>query len=112
MEITTTEHTLRIVVVQPHGRVDAFSAPKLQERFEQLQAEGVALFVCDLSEVPFIDSAGMALLVALLKQTREQGGDVKLVWPVQETARRVITLTRFDRVFAMAESAAAALKLF
>ena len=112
MDITTTEHTIRVVVVKPHGRVDAFTVPSLRERFGQFLHDGVVQFVCDLSQVPFIDSAGMAALVALLKHTREQGGDVKLVWPSEETARRVLNLTRFDRVFEIADSTEAALKLF
>ena len=112
MNITTTEHTIRVVIVKPHGRVDAFTVPALRDRFDQFLQEGVVQFVCDLSQVPFIDSAGMAALVALLKRTREHGGDVKLVWPSEETARRILNLTRFDRVFEMADSAEAALKLF
>jgi anti-sigma B factor antagonist len=110
MELVVTEHILRTVIVQPHSRVDAFNAPALRERLEQLLAEDVRFFVLDLSNVPFLDSAGMAVLVSVLKRARQADGDVKLIWPREEAARRILRLTRFDRVFAMAETVSEALK--
>jgi anti-sigma B factor antagonist len=101
-----------IHVVAPLERIDAFSAPDLRGRLEHLLADGAIRFVLDLSEVPFMDSAGMAVLVSLLKRVRVAGGDVHLVWPQAEAAQRIIRLTRFDRVFEVAETRQAALKGF
>jgi anti-anti-sigma factor len=111
MEITVDEHIVRILVVAPQGRIDAFTAPDLRQRLTALGESGVN-FVINLAAVPFIDSAGMAVLVSLLKHVRQSGGDVKLVWPEAEAARRIFTLTRFDRVFDIAEDVPAALKQF
>ena len=52
------------------------------------------------------------MLVNLLKRAREHGGDVHLVWPAEEAARRILRLTKFDRVFTFAETAEAALSHF
>jgi anti-anti-sigma factor len=112
MNITINEHIIRIVVVTPQDRIDAFSSPQLRERVNQLLTDGVSMFVIDLSNVPFLDSAGMAVLVSALKRARQANGDVKLVWPKEEAARRILRLTRFDRVFSMAESAEAAISSF
>lgn len=109
MDLNLTEHVVRTVVVAPNQRIDAFSAPALRTLLDQQLASGARRFVVDLSAVPFLDSAGMAVLVSLLKRSREQGGDVRLVWPAEEAARRIIKLTKFDRVFLMADSAEAAL---
>jgi anti-anti-sigma factor len=65
--------------------------------------------VVDLSAVPFIDSAGMAVLVSLLKKARIAAGEVILVWPSEEAARRILRLTKFDRVFPMADDVQSAL---
>jgi anti-sigma B factor antagonist len=51
-------------------------------------------------------------LVSALKQARQQGGDVKLVWPREEAARRILRLTRFNRVFDLAETANEAIGRF
>lgn len=112
MKIQTQEHIIRIVVVAPQERIDAMNAPELREHLRLLLDDRVSNLVIDLSDVPFMDSAGMAVLVSALKQARQAGGDVKLVWPTAEAARRILNLTRFDRVFAMAESAAQAVKGF
>lgn len=112
MEILVTEHIVRILVVAPQDRIDAFSGPQLRARLEQLLAEAVTNFVLDLSAVPFLDSAGMAVLVSVLKHARQAGGDVRLVWPKNENAGRILRLTKFDRVFDMADTVEAALAKF
>lgn len=112
MELAIHEHIIRTVTVEPSGRVDAFTSPKLRSEISALQSEGVSRFIIDLSETEFLDSAGMAVLVSALKSSRSEGGDVKLVWPQNEAAKRIISLTKFDRVFDMADSADAALSQF
>ena len=112
MELFIHEHIIRTVTVQPTGRVDAFTSPKLRAELKNLQAEGVSRFIIDLSETEFLDSAGMAVLVSALKSSRKVGGDVKLVWPKQAAAKRIISLTKFDRVFDMADTVEGSLKTF
>ena len=112
MEMTITEHVVRIAIVAPKQRIDAFSAPDLRARLDQLVDQGVQRFVLDLAAVPFLDSAGMAVLVSLLKRTRQLGGDVRLIWPAEEAARRILRLTKFDRVFNMSDTVDAALANF
>lgn len=105
MNIAVTEELLRIVHIAPEGRIDAFSVAKLREKFEDLLDEEAERFVVDLSETTFLDSAGMAALVSLLKRARQAGGDVMLVWPKLEAAQRILKLTKFDRVFTMLDRA-------
>jgi anti-sigma B factor antagonist len=103
---------IRTIVVELRDRLDAFSAPELRKRLEELLAEGVCRFVIDLSAVPFLDSAGLAVLVGLLKRARTAGGDVKLVWPAREPAQRILRLTKFDRVFEMLDAAPTGSSIF
>ena len=113
MEILTQKISQEVVVVTPQGRFDAFSAPDVRERFEQLlNDEGILNFAVDLSQTTFLDSAGIAVLVSLLKQTRQKGGDVNLVWPNTEAARRILTLTRFDKIFSMFDTLEMAVESF
>jgi anti-anti-sigma factor len=112
MKIKIDEIITRIVVVTPQERVDAFNAPELRQRLAKLVDDGAHNLVIDLSLVPFLDSAGMAVLVSALKRARQAGGDAKLVSPQSEAARRTLHLTKFDRVFDMAETAAEAVNRF
>jgi anti-sigma B factor antagonist len=112
MNLMIREHVVRVVIVAPQERIDAASAPEMRQQLLELADGGATNFVIDLSEVPFMDSSGMAVLVSILKRARQDGGDVKLVWPRVDAARRILNLTKFDRVFDVTDTAEAALKLF
>lgn len=112
MEIEVREHMVRVVVVAPVGRVDAFSAPALRERLAAVGTDPVQRVVIDLSRAAFLDSAGMAVLVSALKSARATGGDVHLVRPGEAAAMRVLTLTKFDKVFKMFDNEAEAVGAF
>ncbi len=97
MDLVICEHVLRVAIVAPRERIDVVNAPELRQQLVQLFESGATNFVIDLSETPFLDSSGMAVLVSILKRARQAGGDVKLVWPRIEAARRILNLTKFDR---------------
>lgn len=104
MNITIYEEQQGLVVVAPLERLDAFVAQDFRERVGEYLDTGVSNFVIDLSDTPFLDSAGMAVLVSVMKRCRQAGGDVSLVWPKHEPVKRILQLTRFDRVFDVYET--------
>lgn len=112
MNIQLEEELIRIRIVRLDGRVDAFNSPALREHLGLLLENGAAHFVIDLREVTFLDSAALAVLVNTLKRARLAGGDVKLVWPKSAEARRIILLTKFDRVFDITDTVEAARREF
>ena len=112
MNIQDSRSTFHVVTVSPRERIDVMNAPELRSRLNDYIDAGDCNLVIDLSCVPFLDSAGMAVLVNALKRARSAGGDVKLVWPQTEAARRVLNLTKFDRIFEMASNADDAAKMF
>jgi len=60
MNITIYEEQQGLVVVAPLERLDAFVAQDFRERVGEYLDTGVSNFVIDLSDTPFLDSAGMA----------------------------------------------------
>lgn len=112
MNIQDSKQTFHVVTISPRERIDVMNAPELRSRLNEYIDAGDYNLVVDLSCVPFLDSAGMAALVNALKRARKAGGDVKLVWPQMEAARRVLYLTKFDKIFDMASSAEEAAKMF
>lgn len=110
--LQVVEQTKRIVVLTFSDRLDAFNAPNARAEIDGLLADGAVNFVVDLTEVSFMDSAGVAVMVNLLKRSRQVGGDVRLVRPSNETAMRILRLTRFDQVFAMFATAGEAVNAF
>lgn len=110
LEVSSTDFSVRIHLLALAGRLDITTAGALREKQDALLNEGVARFVLDLSDLSFLDSGGFATLVNLLKRARAMGGDVVLVSPTNETVQRIISLTKFDRVFKLYPSKDDALK--
>ncbi len=83
MEITVT--TLRgkvpVTVVQPHGEMDASNYTDLVKKVEGLMDMGSLDFLIDLSDVPFMSSAGLVALHSLAMTLRgERTIDPKTGW--------------------------------
>jgi anti-sigma B factor antagonist len=110
MKLHERIETVQVAILSLEGRVDVVNAPQIREWGQSKFARQITHFVVDLSAVDFLDSAGLASLVNLLKNARREGGNVRLIMPAAETARRTLTLTRFDQVFDLYNDVAAALK--
>jgi len=67
MEITvsTQQGRVPVTIVQPHGDLDASNYTDLVERVEGLIKGGAKDFVMDLSDVPYMSSAGLVALHSL-----------------------------------------------
>jgi anti-sigma B factor antagonist len=88
-------------VLRLEGELDAFVAPELRERLHRLIDEledGPGTIVVDLEAVSFLDSTILGTLVGGLRRTREQGGELRLVYPAPP-ANRIFELTGLDAVF-------------
>ena len=82
------------------GPLTADNAEQFRQQFNTwLKGEAdIGDVVVDLGEVDFIDSAGLGVLMALLKRVSEGGGDLKIA-KLQKKARVVFEITRAHRVF-------------
>jgi anti-sigma B factor antagonist len=87
-----------IMVAALAGRLNAVSAPEAKERLKTIVGAASHNLVLDLSELAFIDSSGLAALVAGYKAAVEAGGSLKLASLIPAVAH-VFNLTHLDRVF-------------
>jgi anti-sigma B factor antagonist len=97
-KIEVREAAKGVVVVGLAGRLNAASAPDVKERLKGLGRAEPHNLVLDLKELSFIDSSGLAALVAGFKAATEAGGTLKLAHIGPQVAE-VLSLTRLDRVF-------------
>ena len=86
---------------RPIGELDAYTVGQFRESLSEL-AEVTHLLI-DLSEVPFMDSAGLGALIGGIRRTREAGGDVAVACS-RPTLTRLLHTTGFDRIVAVTES--------
>ncbi len=67
--------------------------------------------VCDLSEMTFLDSAGLGALLSCLRRVGGGGGDLKLC-SVSDPVRSVLRITRMHRIFDIFETREEAIRAF
>ncbi|MCA0350371.1 MAG: STAS domain-containing protein [Chloroflexi bacterium] len=108
MSITSQTKAINIGILTLSERFDIAAVATFRQIADQILAQTNYL-VIDLSAVTFFDSAGMAALVNVLKRVREHAGDIRVLWPTSEAARRIVSLTKFDRVFTSSPSLESAL---
>jgi anti-sigma B factor antagonist len=77
MDITTTAFN-RCDVIKMTGRVDTYSAPKLQEAMDELINDGHYNIVFDMSGVDFLSSKGLWVLTETQKKTKKHNGRLVL----------------------------------
>jgi len=102
-----TEERGDVVVISVGGEVDAHTAPAVREAVDDRIRPG-ARVVVDLSDVTFLDSTGLGVLVTSLKRLREVDGSLDLV-VASPRVLKVFTLTGLDVVIPIHETVDAAL---
>jgi len=91
----TSERLGGVRVVAVTGEVDLSNAPALEGEImlQAADASGVAL---DLSELGFMDSAGVALLQRLARALLESDRGLRLVAPASSPVGRLVGLTGLE----------------
>lgn len=80
------------------GELDLYTSPKLKAALDSLLAEGHTRLIVNLLETTYLDSTALSVLTATLKQVREAGGNLGLIY-TQPQIERMFTITRLDEVF-------------
>jgi anti-sigma B factor antagonist len=101
------EHGRGARVVHVVGEVDTLTAPVLRTRLDEHLAE-VELLVLDLTDVTFLGSAGLAVLVAAKDEADRVGHRLRLV-PGSRIVVRALEATGLLTLFDLADTAAEAL---
>lgn len=105
---SSTDTAVDVEVVFPQGRIDAARAPYLEQLFRQPLSSGTSHLVVDLSQVTYLSSSGLRILLIVAKQLREQAGRLALCCPRPGVAR-VLDITGFTEIIPLYETRDAAL---
>jgi anti-sigma B factor antagonist len=95
-------------VLSVTGEVDLATSPELQNALDTA-LEGSTEVVIDLSQVTFLDSTGLGVLVRAHRRAGEQGARLRLV-VTESTVRRVIDVTGLAGVFSLYDSLETAIR--
>lgn len=95
MRIEKTENqgklSMRVI-----GRLDTTTAPQLEEEFKK-SMEGVNHLTFDFSDLEYISSAGLRVLLSAHKTMKQQEGAM-VVRGANEEVREVFTITGFAEI--------------
>jgi anti-sigma B factor antagonist len=106
--VLSVESKNGIAIVQLAGELDLYNAPDVRTALQEATADGPERVVVDLSEVEFIDSTALGVLI----EARSRFADRKaflLAAPGLET-RRALEISGLDRHFAVHQSVDEALE--
>jgi anti-sigma B factor antagonist len=100
LEIQIHDHVTH-TVCRPVGELDAYTVQQFREALVSLNDCGRLLI--DLSDVPFMDSAGLGALIGGIRRVREASGDVAVACG-RPTLIRLLHTTGFDRIVPVVET--------
>ena len=99
MDVLTTAGTDQsYLVVAVSGEVDLYTAPALHEAIRDCVEEGFGPLVIDLTEVGFMDSTGLGVLVDGLNRCRERDRELLVVCD-RASLLGLFRITGLDTVF-------------
>lgn len=93
-----TKKTDDIQFIYLNGYLDAHTAPKLEETFQQIIGKGDYKILVNFSDLDYISSAGLGVFMAFIEDVRNNGGDIKLA-AMKEKVFSVFDLLGFPMLF-------------
>ena len=110
MQIAVAQHA-HVTVVSVAGSIDALTADMLTHALGEQVRAGNTRLVAALEGVEYTSSAGLRVLLATLKETRQHGGDLRLA-AAQERVQRVLELSGFTSILKCYPDVPAAVESF
>lgn len=103
------EEKKNAIILRLTGRLDAFSSAVLEKKFSQLLEKKIKTILVDFSDVDYLSSAGMRLLLSATKQMKEIKGKVVL-FALQDDVLEIIRMAGFERILSIATDEKSALE--
>jgi len=101
-----------VTILHLSGRLVLFEGDAiLRQTVDDLVRQGRVKIIVDLGNVPYIDSAGIGMLIAKYLSVRRKSGDLKLLH-LNTRGLLVMTITKLLTVFETFDSEEAALASF
>ncbi len=97
-ELRGTTHLVFVV-----GELDESGCPKLESQLARIEASDAERIVVDLSDVEFIDSAGIALLVAAQRRSEQDSARLRFIPSDSANVQRLLQLCGLEEYLPLVE---------
>ncbi len=101
----------RVGILYPSGHLDAHSVEKFENEMVRMIENNVFNIIVNCSNLNYISSAGMGIIMGYLDEIREKGGDIKLS-NVIERVYEIFDLVGFTEIYDFVENEQEAIKKF
>jgi anti-anti-sigma factor len=89
-----------VKIIGLRGRLDAGTSPSVQKRLMNLMAQGERRLVFDFSELTYISSSGLRLLIEVARNLRNTNGKVALA-ALNDYVHEIIEIAGFTSIFSI-----------
>ncbi|MBU1366813.1 MAG: STAS domain-containing protein [Candidatus Omnitrophica bacterium] len=107
----TEEKKDDIVICKVQGEVNLDTSPDLRKRFDSFISSNTKKIIINFSDVPYIDSSGLATLIELLQRLRKIDGKFRIC-NMSEKVRSIFEITKLCKLFEIFDTQSAALENF
>jgi anti-anti-sigma factor len=107
IEVSSADDEVKVVALR--GELDFDEAPAFGRVLEELRTDGAQKVVVDLSELTFIDSSGISVLVTSARAASAERGTLVLASP-NAHVRRVFDIVKLSDLVAIEEGLDGALE--
>jgi anti-sigma B factor antagonist len=98
-------------VLELRGYLDAHTAPKLEETFQELLNTNRTRIVVNCKDLSYISSAGLGVFMAFIEDVRNKSGDIKLT-NMSSKVYNVFDLLGFPLLYEIFKDESEAIKKF
>jgi anti-sigma B factor antagonist len=105
----TGENNIQVLVLSGE-LIDKHQANDLIKRVDELLVEGKNKLIIDLSDLKYMNSSGLNVLIQLLTKTRTNGGE-SVIFNVSKKVNDLLVLTKLNTLFKVADSKEAAIRM-
>jgi anti-sigma B factor antagonist len=105
----TEENSIQVLVLSGE-LIDKNQTNDLVKDVDQLLLDGKNKLIIDLSDLKYMNSSGLNVLIQLLTKTRTNGGE-SVIFNVSKKVNDLLVITKLNTLFKVADSKDAAIKL-
>ncbi|GGY77087.1 STAS domain-containing protein [Streptomyces omiyaensis] len=111
LDVDVEIRAARTAVLSVGGELDMETAGGFEEHLTEQLRHGRCHLVLDLSDLAFMDSSGLNVLIRSVHRARDAGGDLRLAAPTP-AVRRILEITGVTTTMPPHEGVAEALAAF
>lgn len=105
----TEENNIQVLVLSGE-LIDKNQATDLVKNIDDLLTQGKSKLIIDLSDLKYMNSSGLNVLIQLLTKTRTNGGE-SVIFNVSKKVNDLLIITKLNTLFKVADNKADAIKM-